>query len=129
MASYHHSHTCSSHATIRSFVHCAALHVLGTVKTAFKDSVQAVLQPPTTTNSSNNNQQQQQQQQQPYAAPSILSIIPAACAQAAGLAGSSMQFVHPGTLMGPAEVQLLQQRASGAAAADDTWRQVGQDVC
>ncbi|WIA35436.1 hypothetical protein OEZ86_003877 [Tetradesmus obliquus] len=36
------------------------------------------------------------------------------------------QFVHPGTLMGPAEVQLLQQRASGAAAADDTWRQALQ---
>lgn len=94
----------------------------GTVKTAVKQGTQAALQPP----SSSSNNQQQQQQQQAYAAPSILNIIPAAAAGLADITGRGVQqFVHPGTLMGPAEVQLLQQRASGAAAADDTWRQVG----
>jgi hypothetical protein len=70
------------------------------------ENVQAVLQQP------NGSTQQQQQQQQQYAAP---TVVPQA---------RLLTFVHPGTLMGPAEVQLLRQRASGAVAADDAWRQV-----
>lgn len=31
-------------------------------------------------------------------------------------------FTHPGTLMGPNEVKLLRQRASGEVQVDQTWR-------
>jgi hypothetical protein len=69
-----------------------------------------------------------QQQQQPYAAPTVYSGAAATgFGPAGGPVGQQAQqttFVHPGTLMGPAEVQLLRQRASGTVAVDTTWHQV-----
>eukprot|EP00879_Flechtneria_rotunda_P030349 GHRR01032973.1.p1 GENE.GHRR01032973.1~~GHRR01032973.1.p1 ORF type:complete len:171 (+),score=41.40 GHRR01032973.1:84-596(+) len=37
-------------------------------------------------------------------------------------------FAHPGTLMGPGELNLLKQRASGAAPTDQVWQRALQQL-
>lgn len=61
--------------------------------------------------------------QQKYNPPAIFGIQ---SAQAPAGAGHHQGYVHPGTNMGPGELSLLKQRASGAVEVDDIWRQALQ---
>lgn len=72
---------------------------------------------------------QQQQQQQCSAPPPKIHVIRCTCHRVSPIPfAESGGFAHPGILLGPGEVALLQQRASGAALAPDPFAAAAESL-